>query len=91
MNDEDDKKASVTQLIDRMALKAGLDEDERKTMRDTLRDNSAAGRDYKALKAHLISVLKQIISKWYTYPILASGGGGVAYFLDCTTGFACRA
>jgi len=79
---DDDDKNTVTQIIDRMAINAGLDDDDRKTLRDTMRDNTAAGKDYKAVKAWLWQTFKLILSKWYTYPLLASGSGGVAYFFD---------
>ena len=53
----EDEEKSVTELIDKMALNAGLEKAERKKLRDQFRENSAAGKDYKAFKDYLVELL----------------------------------
>ena len=46
------------------------------------RDNAEVGKDYKAFKAYIWKLTKEILSKWYVLVMLVMGGGatGVTFW-----------
>jgi len=75
---------SVTQILGRVIKNAGESDKAVEKVLSDYRDSAKAGRDYKAVRAYLWKLTKEILSKWYVILMIALGGG--ATFWDSVEG-----
>ena len=71
-NKDDD---SVTQRLGRVMKKSGESDKAVEKVLADYRDNTRAGQDYKAVRAYLWNLTKEILSKWYVILAILLGGG----------------
>jgi len=71
MSDDD----SVTKILGRVMKKAGESDEAVEKVLSEHRDTAKAGHDYKAVRAYLWELTKEILSKWYVILMILLGGG----------------
>lgn len=72
---DDDDEDTPTIVMEKLLDEIDSSPKAKRKFMQRWRDNSAAGRDYKALKDYLWSLTKKILSKWYVYLMIALGSG----------------